>query len=90
MYLTTHQVGMTIAVSLPLVLIAFFVNDIGDYLSRLKSRRTIQDAPAHERREVANQTALDHDKQRTPEKEQNGWKPLLRKRTTKQATVSNV
>jgi hypothetical protein len=89
MYLTTHQVGMTIAVSLPLVLIAFFVNDIGDYLSRLKSRRTIQDAPAHERREVANQTALDH-KQKIPEKEQNRWKSLLRKRTTKQATVSNV
>lgn len=81
---------MTIAVSLPLTLIAFFVNDIGDYLSRLKSRRAIHNTPAHGRYEGVNQAALDHEKQKIHEKGQSGWRSLLRQRITKRGSSSSV
>ena len=78
---------MTIAVSLPLILVAFFVNDIGDYLARLKFPRASRNAPAHERHEEDSQTTLDHDKRNIQKKGQDGLKSLIRKRTTKQGDL---
>lgn len=81
---------MTVAVSLPLILIAFFVNEISEYLSRLKSRGSRQDGRAREKHQTANQMAPGHEKQYERTRDQNVWNSFLRKRTAKRGTALNV
>lgn len=84
---------MTAAVSAPLILIAFFVNQIHDYLSHLKPRKPDRSIPASVSEEARAKFGYTNEAQfvnggpdgamKTSKEGQGGWKSVFRLRAAK-------